>query len=55
MVLACHQKLFIKHPRACKILAESFAYKRALSSDEINYINSVIKEHREDIEIEEEK
>lgn len=40
---------------ACKILAESFAYKRALSNDEINYINSVIKEHREDREIEAEK
>lgn len=31
---------------ACKSLAESFAYKRALSDSEINFINSVIKEYK---------
>lgn len=31
---------------ACKSLAESFAYKRALSDSEINFINSVIKKYK---------
>ena len=40
---------------ACKILAESFAYKKSLSDNEIDYINFIIKEYKENRDIEEEK